>query len=53
MDESMIYVERVPSNVNHENLCNIFKRAGKVRHISLPKYKNSGKHKGFAFIEYA
>lgn len=30
----------------------MFSRAGKVRHISLPKFKHSGEHKGFAFIEF-
>lgn len=52
MDECTIYVERFPSIINHEHLSIIFKRAGKIRHISLPKFKNSGNHKGFAFIEY-
>jgi len=52
MDESTIYVERFPSNVNHEHLSIIFRRAGKIRHVSLPKFKNSGNHKGFAFIEF-
>jgi RNA recognition motif-containing protein len=48
----MIYVENFPDTIDHEQLARIFKRAGKVRHISVPKYKESKKPKGFAFIEF-
>lgn len=50
----MVYVEKFPASVmDHEKLSSIFKRAGKIRHISMPKYKNSGLSKGFAFVEYS
>lgn len=53
MDDCMIYVEKFPDQINHEQLTSIFRRAGKIRHVSLPKFKNSKNHKGFAFIEYS
>ena len=52
MDDSMVYLEKFPIEVGHQQLAEIFSRAGKVRHVSLPKFKNSGEHKGFAFIEF-
>jgi RNA recognition motif-containing protein len=52
IDKCMVYVENFPDTIDHEQLARIFKRAGKVRHISVPKYKESKKPKGFAFIEF-
>lgn len=49
----MIYVERFPETLSHEDLSQIFKRAGKIRHISVPKFKSSKESKGFAFIEFS
>jgi len=34
----MIYVENFPNNLTHEKLASIFKRAGKIRHVSIPKF---------------
>lgn len=53
MDNCMIYVENFPENLDHEDLTKIFKRAGKIRHVSLPRFKNSKAIKGFAFIEFS
>jgi RNA recognition motif-containing protein len=33
-------------------LASIFKKAGHIKHVSIPKYNNSKLGKGFAFIEY-
>ena len=52
-DKCMIYVENFPSNLDHEKLASIFKRAGKIRHVSLPRFPDSKKPKGFAFIEFS
>lgn len=35
-----------------EDTANIFKRAGIIRHISMPKFKD-GQPKGFSFVEFA
>ena len=49
----MIYVENFPEYINHEQLASIFKRAGHIKHVSIPKYQNTKSGKGFAFIEYS
>lgn len=49
----MIYVERYPEELNHDQLASIFKRAGSIKHVSMPRYKESRTTKGFAFIEFA
>ena len=53
MTKCMIYVENFPGDLQHQQLATIFSRAGKIRHISIPKFKNSKMPKGFAFIEFA
>lgn len=52
-DDYIIYIEQVPTDADHEWLSNIFSRYGKIDYISIPKFKNSNKTKGFAFIEFA
>ena len=51
-EKGMIYVENLPSSITHELLAAIFASTGKIMHISLPKFQNSKKPKGFAFIEF-
>jgi len=37
MDLATIYVESFPKEITSENLVSIFKRAGKIRFIKLPR----------------
>lgn len=48
----MIYVERFPEEITHEELALIFRRVGHIKHVSMPKFKNSKLPKGFAFIQF-
>lgn len=50
IDERSIYVENLPNNINHELLTAIFSRCGKVLHVSIPKFSDNKKPKGFGFI---
>ena len=49
----MVYVENFPDYINHDQLASIFKKAGSVKHVSIPKYKATKAGKGFAFIEFS
>jgi La-related protein 7 len=44
--------EQLPLDAQHEWLRDIFSAYGKVAYVSLPKYRTSGKIKGFAFVEF-
>jgi RNA recognition motif-containing protein len=49
----MIYVERYPAECTHEQLAAIFRRAAnRIKHVSIPRFKESRQGKGFAFIEF-
>ena len=48
----MIYVEGYPEECTHEHLATILRRAGRIKHVSLPKYSESKLPKGFAFVEF-
>jgi len=50
IDKKSIYVENVPNDVTHDVLYKLFTRYGKVLHISIPKYSETKKSKGFVFI---
>jgi RNA recognition motif-containing protein len=52
-DGAMVYVERYPEELSHEQLATIFKRAGRIKHISMPKFKGSKQPKGFAFVLFS
>ncbi|XP_069356402.1 la-related protein 7-like isoform X2 [Maniola hyperantus] len=52
-DLRTVYVESIPVTASREWLERIFSDYGQVAYISLPKFKNSNKIKGFAFIEFA
>ena len=49
----MVYVENFPDYINHDQLASIFRKAGNIKHVSIPKYKATKAVKGFAFIEYS
>lgn len=47
-----IYVENVPSHVDHEWVYELFSQYGTIDYISFPRFKNTGRPKGFAFVEF-
>ncbi|KAJ8721665.1 hypothetical protein PYW07_002440 [Mythimna separata] len=51
-DARTVYVESIPVTASREWLERVFSDYGHVAYISLPKFKNSQKIKGFAFIEF-
>lgn len=51
-DSRTVYVESIPVTASREWLERVFSDYGQVAYISLPKFKNSQKIKGFAFIEF-
>jgi len=50
IDERSVYVENLPININHDLLICIFSRCGKVVHVSIPKFSDNKKPKGFGFV---
>ena len=52
IDKRTVYVENFPNTITHEHLAAIFAKIGKILHISLPRFTQSKKPKGFAFIEF-
>ncbi|XP_041988393.1 la-related protein 7 [Aricia agestis] len=51
-DLRTVYVESIPETASREWLERVFSDFGHVAYISLPKFKNSQRIKGFAFIEF-
>jgi La-related protein 7 len=48
----LFFQEQLPPDAQHDWLREVFSAYGKVAYVSLPKYRTSGKIKGFAFVEF-
>ena len=44
--------EQLPSHARHEWVSQIFSTFGTVAYVSLPKFKDQIRIKGFAFVEF-
>lgn len=53
IDACTIYVENFPSHLTHREFAKLFARAGLIRNVTMPKFKNNFTSKGFAFVEFA
>lgn len=47
-----VYVQGLPPDATHEWLSGLFTKYGPIAYISIPRYKNTSKIKGFAFVEF-
>lgn len=52
IDECTVYIQRLPSDADHDWLSTLFSEYGPVAYVSIPKFKSSNKIKGFAFVEF-
>ncbi|XP_053612634.1 la-related protein 7 isoform X2 [Plodia interpunctella] len=52
-DQRTVYVESIPVTASREWLERVFSDYGRVAYISLPKFKNSQRIKGYGFIEFS
>ncbi|XP_011159639.2 la-related protein 7 [Solenopsis invicta] len=52
VDQCTIYVQNLPPDADHEWLISVFSKYGTVDYVSIPRYKNNRKIKGFAFVEF-
>lgn len=50
--ECTIYIESLPAHVTHEWVRKVFTQYGVIDYVSIPRYKHSGRPKGFAFVEF-
>ena len=53
IDACTIYIENFPVHLTHKELAKLFARAGMIRNVTMPKFKDNFTSKGFAFIEFA
>ncbi|CAG9119577.1 unnamed protein product [Plutella xylostella] len=51
-DSRTVYVESIPVTASREWLERVFSEYGTVAYISLPKFKDSQRIKGYAFVEF-
>ncbi|XP_015432666.1 PREDICTED: la-related protein 7 [Dufourea novaeangliae] len=51
-DECTVYVQNLPPDADHEMLSTMFSQYGVVDYVSVPRYKQTKKIKGFAFVEF-
>ncbi|XP_074648008.1 la-related protein 7-like [Tubulanus polymorphus] len=52
VDERTVYIECLPSHVDHDWVKKVFSVCGDVLYVSLPRYKSTGDFKGFGFVEF-
>ncbi|KAJ8675774.1 hypothetical protein QAD02_011560 [Eretmocerus hayati] len=52
IDECTVYVQRLPTDADHDWLWNLFSQYGPVAYVSIPKYRFNHRIKGFAFVEF-
>nr|CAH0106154.1 unnamed protein product [Daphnia galeata] len=52
VDLCTVYVERLPPHASIEWITSIFSEYGTVAYVSLPKFKDATRIKGFAFVEF-
>ncbi|XP_028393116.1 la-related protein 7-like [Dendronephthya gigantea] len=52
VDSVTVYVERLPSNADHNWIKSLFSSCGTVVYISLPRFAETREIKGFAFVEF-
>ena len=52
IDAATIYIEDFPEHLTHRELAKLFARAGTIRNVTMPKYKENFTSKGFAFVEF-
>ncbi|TMW56308.1 hypothetical protein Poli38472_008956 [Pythium oligandrum] len=52
-DEQTIYLEGFDPTHDHDSLRKIFASFGKINLVSMPRFQQSRKFKGFAFVEFA
>ena len=48
-----LYVGNLPYDVNEEDLTELFAKAGKVSTVSVVRDRDTGRGRGFAFVEMA
>jgi RNA recognition motif-containing protein len=47
-----VYVENLAPDTTHESLAAKFAEFGPVAYVSIPKFRNTQRIKGFAFVEF-
>jgi len=49
---SRIFVGNIPFDATEEELRTLFKELGKIKQVLIPKDRETGKSRGFAFVEF-
>lgn len=49
---SRIFIGNIPFDATEEDLKTLFKELGKIKQILIPKDRDTGKSRGFAFVEF-
>ena len=52
IDNCTIYVEGIPQAATIEWVTSTFMEFGNIAYVSLPKYRDGSRNKGFAFVEF-